>query len=197
MRWITRYLMPVLFNVLLVLPAAAVTITFDEFSPTNPQPTLTASTGGVTISYDGLGSGLAAIGDLGPEVGNNLLLGDSIGLLTLDFAMPVLSFGFDFALDAFGDVASGVFVELYFLNSFLADFSAAAVYDDAIGMALGQFNYAGPQFTQALLLFDTSDSGVFTFDNLTARPVPEPATFFLVAGGLLGAGLLKRKRMFA
>lgn len=197
MKWIIRVAFLMLLTVLLALPAAAVTITFDEFSPTNFEGTLSVSTSGVTISYDGGGLGAAAIGDLGPIPGDNLLLGESIGLLTLDFALPVLSFSFDFALDAPEDVMNGVIVELFDLNGFLADFSATALYDDAIGMAMGQFNYAGPEFTQALLVFDIDQSTVFTFDNLTAAPVPEPATLFLVAGGLLAAGLLARKKVLA
>lgn len=188
--------------------AAAVIVTFDEINTTTP---VTVDLGGVTIGgltirYDGGGLGQASIGDLGPTVGNPLLLGDSIGLLQLDFAVPTPRISFNFGLnltvtappDGFV-VNNGVQAELFTpAGVLLGSYMAPAIYNDASGQTDGLFLYEGTAVSQALLLFDIVDSNAFTVDNIAFepafQPVPEPSTFLLLAAGLACAGVL-RKRM--
>ncbi len=150
----------------------------------------------VTFTYDDGGSGaLAFIGPYGVREGNFVLAGETIGLLTLDFAVPTTSLGFDFWLDAAGDVTDGVLAELYAPNGDFIDVSTAkALYDDEIGLAQGAFLYEGAPISQALLLFDISDSTGFLLDNVATQPVPEPGSLLLLASGLAGlAGWGRRK----
>jgi hypothetical protein len=182
--------------VLALAPAAAPeadTITFDGIDTV--LDTVGVTIGNVTLTYDGGGIGQAAIGELGPVEWGGVVLGDSVGVLSLAFATPVASFGFDFALDAFADVSDGVIAEVFAADgTLLASVSAAAVLDAGLGLPVGQFLFAGGPMGSANLLFDTIDSQVFLLDNLsTVLPAPEPQTVLLVLAGLIGLAVAGRR----
>lgn len=174
--------------------AAAFTITFDEIAATQVGAA-GVQIGHVTISYFGNPDYSANIGDLGPIVGNPLLLGDSIGLLLLDFAVPTTLLRFNFSLDAFKIVTTGVMAELFAPNGDLAATIGAAAdfFNQVTQLPEGMLLYEGAAISQAFLLFDIVDSTSFTIDNIAYQPVPEPSTLLLLVAGLAGVGFLKKK----
>ncbi|AJE02767.1 PEP-CTERM sorting domain-containing protein [Geobacter pickeringii] len=204
MKWLNRIAAFLLLASLLALPqkAPATIITFDGIPPTMVDGS-GVTIGGVTIRYEGFGLGAAAIADFGPILNSPFLLGDTVGTLMLDFAIPVSRLGFTFALDAVDpsgapvNVNPGVFAELIPPGQQFGDFFTAAASLTAntamTGLVEGTFSHAGQPISQAFLTFDSGNSTVFVFDNLNFQPVPEPSTLLLVAAGVVGAALIRKK----
>lgn len=172
-------------------PANDPPISLDITAAINP----TGYTGnGVTFRYEDFGSGVdyAIVDPSG-------IFGTVAGALLLDFAAPATGLAFTFSLlDVWPDPPAGKILDavivLLFSAGVLSDFSSIDAdflpYDPAdpiSGMAAGLFAYSGPAFDHAELYF-WPDAQLFTMDGVSYQPVPEPATFVLLALGLLALG---------
>ena len=117
-------------------------------------------------------------------------------MLTLGLPGGVTAFDFDFALGfPLDDAIPGV--------GGLIDnsvFQTANATLQTSGVATGHFHYAGPTFNRLDLLFAQRDIGgaqidFFAVNHVTAEPVPEPATVWLLGTMLAGFGVFRlRKR---
>jgi len=128
------------------------------------------------------------------------IFGTVAGALLFDFVTPATALGFNFSLlevvlaDPQANQVPDALAVLFFSGGIFSDFRTAAAdylaYDPAdptLGFASGAFAYSGPAFDHAELYF-WPDAQLFTADSVSYRPVPEPATFVLLALGLLAFG---------
>lgn len=171
---------------------SAVTTSTDITIATNPTG---YNLNGVTFSYDDYGSGVdyALVDSTG-------IFGTTSGVLRYDFMTPATALNVNFSLlDAVSQTSqiSDALTVLLFSGGNFLDFSTSVAdflaydptIDPTLGFATGAFAYDGPAFDHAELYFSL-DAPFFTVDNVSYQPapVPEPATFALLAMGLLGVG---------
>ena len=188
------------------LPTNDPPLTVDITTAINPAG---ITMNGVTFRYDDFGSGVdyAFIDEIG-------LFGSTGGALALDFSTPSTALTLNFelldALSASGDGSQipDALVALFFSNgvfqdstSLVADFFAYdKETDPTVGSATGLLDYQGLAFDQTVMYF-SPDTPYFTVSKVSytpatsTAPVPEPATFCLLASGLIGlAGRQLRRR---
>jgi hypothetical protein len=144
------------------------------------------------------------VGTLGTTVWSvdPLLTGPATGTLTIGFdaPTPVLSFTLVlqsiFAIDDSATGPNGGPAYTVLLSTGTSISGGAAPQPNGI-YTEGKFQYSGVPITSASITFfsgmDSGGSPVASFglDNLTFG-APEPATFWLLGAGLIGAGLTKR-----
>jgi hypothetical protein len=150
--------------------------------------------GEVTFSYENFGNTAdsATIDSLG-------VWGTTGGSLSLDFARPAKTLGFDFSLP---NVSNSYTEALYTVLSGLGvgPISASFIpYDPtdpaSLGDARGTFSFTGASFNKADMYF-TVEVPYFTVSNVSyepeASPVPVPPGVLLLASGLLGMVGIRR-----
>jgi hypothetical protein len=184
--------------------AGQITLHFDEL-PTQDANGVTI--GGVTFGFGPSGSSAtynfqgADTQDLTQNLSDPVLEGDTSGILTLSFAYPTPIFSFDIALTTINSVSSAYQVALSYQGSGV--FSQISNVTPQVMFAEDFFSYSGTPVDFATITFpntiDTDGMPVSTFaiDNMTFDPPtssPEPGVAFLLGGGLLGMGLLARRR---
>lgn len=176
--------------------ADPVTLTFGELTPRAANG---VSIAGVTFGFtvNGLPSGAAIYNAFGPPslafVQSPALVGNTAGVLTLNFAVPVDSLQFGVALSSLAPFAPGFAVLLYDENA--QAFAVVGVPTAPIlTFSEGQFRFSGALVSRAVIAFHPS-AAQFALDNLTFTPVPEPMTLLLLGAGLsLGAARRRASR---
>ncbi len=196
--------------------ADSFTLTFDETPPgtvsiTNPTPAAGVSPflsfRGITFGFQassGLLSADARYGATGPgnftAVQGRVLEGDATGILTLNFDVPTRLLNFGVGLTSPNNLAPGFTVELF--NPSLSSLGITNVNTTRLStlpLSEGLFSYTGAPISRAVINFNdallTSAPRRFALDNLTADPIPEPATMVLLSIGLAGvAASIRRHR---
>ncbi len=177
---------------------AGTTITFSEL-PAGPVNGL--SVGGVTFGYtiNGLASSDAIYGATagpGPTPFNvpPHLEGNTLGLLMLDFASPIIFLQFGSHLSVETDVTAALGVQLY--DSSMTPLGGLRSLDMTRSptYAGGLFQYDGPAARHARIQFNDQAATRFTIDTLSFVPVPEPGVVWFIIPALAGVILLRRRR---
>jgi len=178
-------------------PAGSTLITFTGLEGADANGLVT---GGVQFSYS-LGSGFVVV-DGGPGITNNVSEPNLVWFAnptgTLSLVLPALEnlFGFGFAIPSTSPLANATTITLFNGATNVGSLSYNAIPDPAFSGG-----FAGIQSTLAFnrvqLTFNPTAAG-FVVDNIQFAAVtatPEPATLALVFTGLVGLGLLRRRRV--
>ena len=176
---------------------AGTTITFSEL-PAGPVNGL--SVGGVTFGFtiNGLASSDAIFGATagpGPTPFNSPphLEGNTLGLLMLDFASPIVFLQFGSHLSVETNVTAALGVQFY--DSSMMPLGSVLSLDmtRSPNFAGGRFEYDGPEARHAAIQFNKLVATRFTIDTLTFVPVPEPMLAWLIVPALAGGIYLRRR----
>lgn len=170
------------------LPATSfVTQTFDEL-PFQPIDGLTFKDATFDFKINGIDSLDAHYGSFGPvateHVSDPSLVGNSAGILSVEFALatPVIEFGL--ALSDNGPVTDALRVTFYdHVNAvILSESVSAAASQESLGFSDLFYRYTGTAVRRMELDFADAP-GSFALDNLTYQ-IPEPAMLltFLMSG---------------
>ncbi len=169
---------------------AAATITFDEL-PFQPVDGVTFQW--VTFGYeiDGVSSDLAHYASfMGSQdlttISDPSLVGDSAGLLTVDFEIPTSIVQFGAALSTADALNPGYSVELFddaaqLVGVFPVD---TAVVGGELAFSEALFSYEGDPVVTAIIDF-ADEPGSFALDNLVYE-IPEPAAAWMWIGAWFG-----------
>jgi hypothetical protein len=120
------------------------------------------------------------------------LAGTLTGTLEMDFNVPIYQLSFTFTVldDPLQIFNPGAFV---IINDAFNTFQI--VVTDSSGLGVASLESNAP-FTQALVTMPTDPNMGFALTDVTFDS-PEPVSFLMIGGGLLGLGLVKRLRRAA
>lgn len=192
------------------LPAAAQlqqTLTFDEV-PAQAVNGLTVKGVSFDFRVGGLLSPDARYNALGPGglaflSDDSVLEGDAAGLLTLNFANPVVALDFGLALTSFSPLTAAAQVQVFNSTQALAGtFAINTAPQTTSGFSEARFVYSGAPVARLVIDFnetvlDPAFPARFALDNLSLVAIPEPSTLalcLLAGGGALMAGQQRRRR---
>lgn len=202
MKWISIAILLFVLSIG-VAQAAPVTVDFGVlggslYSITTPDA---YTLDGVTFHYDNFGvpTETAQVDEYG-------VFGSGLGSLYFDFASPASSLNIDFSIiGVYGALNNAMSVTFYnaggsvgSLSGSAADFFAYYPGNDLLGGdAVGALAYGAATFDQAVITF-SSDVPYFSIDTLSYEPAtgvaPEPSALAVLAAGLLGMRITRRKR---
>ena len=188
----------IVLAVLMSAPAAQAgsTLTFDEL-PLQSIDGLTHE--GITFGFTvgGSPSSDAYYGKIGPGpltyLQGSTLEGDAQGILTLDFASPIIQLEFGLALNTRAPVTGAYTVEL-FDESLVSMGVISQNTNPLIYWSEGQFTYSGTPISRALVDFDQSSARRFAVDNLSTNTIPAPGAILLASIGASCVGWLRRRQ---
>lgn len=203
----SNVVLAVLLTVVAPVGCLATVIQFDEFGTSLTVDANGAHLEGVTFLF---GPGSADFNGMIGTSGNTVFLTDPVltgpttGTLTLLFDFPTPILQFDIALlsaaiidDSSSGPNGGPAYIVTLSNGTVLNGGTApqptGVYSE------GQFSYSGPAINSATITFfsglDAQGASVnaFGFDNLGFTS-PEPGSVLLLTGGLVGLGLIRRRR---
>jgi hypothetical protein len=172
-----------------------------NFTERPPGPVNGLSVSGVTFGFtiNGLASTDATFGaTLGPGStpfnSPPHLEGNTLGLLMLDFASPIIFLQFGSHLSAETDVTAALGVQLY--DSSMTPLGGLLSLDmvRSPDYAGGLFQYDGPAARHAMIQFNDQAATRFTIDTLSFVPVPEPHPVWFVIPAMAGVIFLRRRR---
>ncbi len=175
---------------------AASTLTFDEL----PYQSVNG------LSYEGVTFGFAVkgrpstgayYGAVGPGsltyLQGKSLVGDTRGILTLDFASPISQLDFGLALKTRRSVGRGYRVELFDKSLVsLGMFSGKTT--PLVYWSEGQFSYSGSAISRAVVDFNQCYARKFAIDNLSTNSIPAPGAILLGSIGVSLVGWLRRRK---
>lgn len=182
--------MPIMFLLFFVTPSSAIFIGFDPVSQSVPV----GDTAEVALVISGLGDGIAP----------------SVGVFDLNIA-------FDQALLGFSSAVYGDQLDLFSLGSFQETTPGSGsvnLFENSFDSPSDLDDLQADSFTLATLFFNTlavgtspleitinalgdsmGDPLVADVSNGSISPVPEPATILLLASGMAGLGVFRRKKL--
>jgi hypothetical protein len=185
---------------------STVTLTFDEFGTSTPIDANGVSIDGLTFGFTG---GSATYnGSIGAmftteNLSDPELTGDTVGTLTLSWAVATTFVDFDIALETLAPIADGYDVNLSYQGTPVLSQSYST--NPIIMYSEDAFSYSGSPVDSASITFYNGqdpygspgqDVTAFALDNLSFDPAdtPEPGTVFLMFTGLVSLGMLWRRR---
>lgn len=156
---------------------------------------------GVTFGYTEFGSSSPEAMfdvDIGSGVTQNVptpaLVGNTDGVLTLNFNAPVNTIAFGVAETTNVTLTPGFSVSVYDASGNLLHATDVET-DPLVAFSEGQYSYDGQLASKAVITFDPNDANLFALGTVTTT-VPEPSSMALFAAGLvaLGATIARRRQ---
>ena len=191
----------VLLGLMISSPAYAITIDFETLTDSEA---VTTQFSGLTFSNTTVLTAGSSLNELEfpPSSGVNVVSGEGVGPIQIDFASAVLSVSgrFTYAIPLTLTAFDSSLLNPVATSNSLFDSNQALSGD--LGSSANELltlNYAGG--ISRVLITDTTPGGGFffsTLDDLTytaAASVPEPSTLLLLGSGLVGLIAWRRKRM--
>lgn len=177
------------------LRAEPVTLTFTELSS---RPVNGISLAGLTFGYtiNGQASTQATYGATIPGSTTNVkppaLVGNTQGVLTLDFAGATTGLSFGIAFNSFNTLAPGLTLQLF--DASLRPLSTTDIRTlSTNSFTEALFSLSNTLIGRAVLTFNQNVS-TFALDNLSFNTVPEPAALLLLGSGLAVLAALTKQR---
>lgn len=183
-----------LFSFMKVENIPAYTIDFESLSDSEVVSTQYTELGVTFSNATALTAGISLNEFEFPPHSGSIIVFDDGGPMTLTFSIPMLDF------EAYFTYAVPLILSFYDASNNMEDTIASAFSSNiALSGDPGSspnelIEFAWASGISSIIIEGDPLGGSFTMDDLTATPVPEPGTLFLLGSGLLGMGGYRLRR---